>query len=56
MVYPSLRSIVDRLNDATTPIPPKLPVPMLYPTQFDKKRLAQQGPATQAQPGMGSPK
>ncbi len=29
--------IVDPLSDATSPTPPKFPVPMLDPTQFDKK-------------------
>ena len=47
-------SIVDPLNDATSPTPPKLPVPMLDPTQFDKK-TGKQKPATQAQPGTGGP-
>ncbi len=40
-------SIVDPLSDGTTPTPPKLPVPMLDPTQFDKK-TGKQKPATQA--------
>jgi pilus assembly protein CpaC len=48
-------SIVDPLRDTTTPTPPKLPVPMLDPTQFDKK-IGKQEPATQPQPGTGSPK
>jgi pilus assembly protein CpaC len=47
-------SIVDPLNDATSPTPPKLPVPMLDPTQFDKN-TGKQKPATQAQPGTGGP-
>jgi pilus assembly protein CpaC len=29
--------IVDPLSDATSPIPPKLPVPLLDPAQFDQK-------------------
>ncbi len=45
-------SIVDPLNDSTSPTPPKLPVPMLDPTQFDKK-TGEQKPATQ--PGTGGP-
>jgi pilus assembly protein CpaC len=45
-------SIVDPLNDATSPIPPKLPVPMLDPAQFDKK-TGKQKPATQPSPGTG---
>jgi len=47
-------SIVDPLNDATSPTPPKLPVPMLDPTQFDKK-TGEQKPARQPQPGTGGP-
>jgi pilus assembly protein CpaC len=47
-------SIVDPLNDATSPTPPKLPVPWLDPTQFDKKTVKQK-PATQPQPGTGGP-
>ena len=47
-------SIVDPLNDATSPTPPKLPVPMLDPTQFDKQ-TGKQKPATQPQPGTGGP-
>jgi pilus assembly protein CpaC len=45
-------SIVDPLNDATSPTPPKLPVPMLDPTQFDKK-TGKQKPSAQSQPGTG---
>jgi pilus assembly protein CpaC len=45
-------SIVDPLHDATSPTPPKLPVPMLDPKQFDKK-TGKQKPATQPQPGTG---
>lgn len=45
-------TIVDPLNDATSPTPPKLPVPMLDPKQFDKK-TGEQKPATQPQPGTG---
>jgi pilus assembly protein CpaC len=47
-------SIVDPLTDSTSPTPPKLPVPMLDPTQFDKK-TGKQKPATQPQPGTGGP-
>jgi pilus assembly protein CpaC len=46
MVTPT---IVDPLNDATVPTPPKLPIPMLDPGQFDKKtgkQKAQPQPAT----------
>jgi pilus assembly protein CpaC len=45
-------SIVDPLNDATSPTPPNLPVPMLDPKQFDKK-TGKPKPATQPQPGRG---
>jgi pilus assembly protein CpaC len=45
-------SIVDPLNDLTSPIPPKLPVPMLDPAQFDKK-TGKQKPAIQPSPGTG---
>jgi pilus assembly protein CpaC len=45
-------SIVDPLNDVTSPVPPKLPVPMLDPAQFDKK-TGKQKPATQPSPGTG---
>jgi hypothetical protein len=46
-------TIVDPLNDATSPTPPKLPVPMLDPKQFDQKTVKQK-PATQPQPGTGA--
>ena len=45
-------TIVDPLNDATSPNPPKLPVPMLDPKQFDQKTVKQK-PAGQRQPGTG---
>ena len=44
--------IVDPLTDTTSPVVPKLPVPMLDPMQFDKK-MGKQKPATQPQPGAG---
>jgi pilus assembly protein CpaC len=47
-------TLVDPLTDRTSPILPKLPVPMLDPTQFDKK-TGKQKPATQPQPGTGGP-
>ncbi len=45
-------TVVDPLNDATSPTLPKLPVPMLDPTQFDQK-TGKQKPATQPKPGTG---
>jgi pilus assembly protein CpaC len=45
--------IVDPLNDATVPIPPKLPVPFLDPAQFDQK-TGKQKPGTQPSPGTGT--
>jgi pilus assembly protein CpaC len=45
-------TIVDPLHDATSPAPPKLPVPMLDPKQFDKK-TGKQKPTTQPPPGTG---
>ena len=45
--------IVDPLNDATAPIPPKLPVPFLDPAQFDQK-TGKQKPGTQPSPGTGT--
>ena len=45
-------TLVDPLTDTTSPTPPKLPVPMLDPTQFDKK-TGKQKPATKPQPGTG---
>ena len=45
-------TLVDPLTDTTPPTLPKLPVPMLDPTQFDKK-TGKQKPATQPQPGTG---
>ena len=45
-------TIVDPLTDATAPDVPKLPVPLLDPTQFDKK-FGKQKPATQ--PAAGGP-
>jgi pilus assembly protein CpaC len=47
-------TLVDPLTDRTSPILPKLPVPMLDPAQFDKK-TGKQKPATQPQPGTGGP-
>ena len=47
-------TIVDPLNDATPPTPPKLPEPMLDPAQFDTKTVKAK-PATQPQPGTGGP-
>ena len=44
-------TIVDPLTDASTPNLPKLPVPLLDPTQFDKK-MGKQKPA---QPAAGGP-
>jgi pilus assembly protein CpaC len=44
-------TIVDPLNEAAVPIPPKLPVPMLDNKQFDQKTGKQ--PAKQPQPGTG---
>jgi pilus assembly protein CpaC len=45
-------SIVDPLNDASVPIPPQLPVPMLDPKQFDQK-IVKPKAATQPQPAKG---
>jgi pilus assembly protein CpaC len=45
-------TIVDPLNDSTPPTPPKLPVPLLDPKQFDQK-TGKQKPATQPKPGTG---
>jgi pilus assembly protein CpaC len=45
-------TLVDPLTDTASPTLPKLPVPMLDPTQFDKK-TGKQKPATQPQPGTG---
>jgi pilus assembly protein CpaC len=45
-------TIVDPLNDATSPTPPKLPVPMLDPKQFDQKTDKLES-TTQAKPGTG---
>jgi pilus assembly protein CpaC len=46
-------TVVDPLNDATSPTLPKLPVPMLDPKQFDQK-TGKQKPATQPKPGTGT--
>jgi pilus assembly protein CpaC len=45
-------TIVDPLNDGTPPTPPKLPMPMLDPSQFDKKTGKDKTP-TQPPPGKG---
>jgi pilus assembly protein CpaC len=45
-------TLVDPLNEATSPALPKFPIPMLDPTQFDKKTVKQK-PTTQPQPGTG---
>jgi pilus assembly protein CpaC len=45
-------SIVDPLNDASVPIPPQLPVPMLDPKQFDQK-IVKPKAATQPPPAKG---
>jgi pilus assembly protein CpaC len=49
-------SVVDPLTDSTSPVLPKFPLPMLDPTQFDKK-ISKQTPVspstTQPQPGTG---
>jgi pilus assembly protein CpaC len=42
--------LIDPLTDTTSPALPKLPVPLLDPTQFDKKTGKQKAPA-QPQPG-----
>jgi pilus assembly protein CpaC len=47
-------TIVDPLDDTTSPILPKLPVPTLDSTQFDKK-IVKQKPATQTPTGSGGP-
>jgi pilus assembly protein CpaC len=47
-------TLVDPLNDTTSPTPPGLPFPMLEPKQFDQK-MVKQKPATQSQPGTGGP-
>ena len=46
-------TVIDPLNDATSPTLPKLPVPILEPKQFDRK-LGKQKTTTQPQPGGGS--
>lgn len=43
--------IVDPLSDTTVPIPPKLPVPLLDPEQFDQKTGK---PRSTTQPGTGT--
>jgi pilus assembly protein CpaC len=45
-------TVIDPLNDTTSPTPPKLPVPNLEPKQFDQK-MVKPKPATQPQPGTG---
>jgi len=47
-------TIVDPLEDTTSPTLPKLPVPNLDPSQFDKK-VVKQKPATQTSTGTGGP-
>ncbi len=47
-------TLVDPLNDTTSPTLPGLPVPLLDPKQFDQK-MVKQKPATQPQPGTGGP-
>jgi pilus assembly protein CpaC len=44
--------LVDPLTDMTSPALPKLPVPLLDPTQFDKKMGKQKAPT---QPQAGGP-
>ena len=44
--------LIDPLTDMTSPTLPKLPVPLLDPTQFDKKTGKQKAPA---QPQTGGP-
>ena len=44
--------LVDPLTDVTSPVLPKLPVPLLDPTQFDKKMGKQKAPT---QPQAGGP-
>jgi pilus assembly protein CpaC len=44
--------LIDPLTDTTSPALPKLPVPLLDPTQFDKKTGKQKAPA---QPQTGGP-
>jgi pilus assembly protein CpaC len=45
-------TVVDPLNDTASPIMPKLPVPMLDPSQFDKK-TGELKPARQPSAGTG---
>jgi pilus assembly protein CpaC len=45
-------TLVDPLTDTSTPSQPKLPVPLLDPTQFDKS-TGKQKPVTKPQPGTG---
>jgi pilus assembly protein CpaC len=45
-------NLVDPLTDMTSPALPKLPVPLLDPTQFDKKMVKPKAPA---QPQAGGP-
>ncbi len=44
--------LVDPLTDTTSPVIPKLPIPVLDPKQFDKK-MGKQKPTTPPQPGAG---
>jgi pilus assembly protein CpaC len=44
--------LVDPLSDTTSPIAPRLPVPLLEPDQFDKK-TEKKNSASQSQPGPG---
>jgi pilus assembly protein CpaC len=46
-------TVVDPLTDSTQPIPPKLPVRMLDPDQFDKS-IVKQKPAAALPPGTGA--
>jgi pilus assembly protein CpaC len=46
-------SVIDPLTDATVPVLPKLPVPVLDPKQFDNK-MGKQKSATQPQPPPGT--
>src|ERR1700722_14148389 len=45
-------ALVDPLNDTTSPIPPRLPVPMLDNKQFDQKTVKKK-PGSPPQPGTG---
>ena len=45
-------TVIDPLNDTTSPTLPKLPVPSLEPEQFDQKTVKPK-PETQSKPGTG---